>query len=97
MIQKIEEYYPLRKQEVSWEESDGQIVLLYLFKGEFFTLSPNVGVVWKFSDGKRSILEIISKMGEILEGEQNIVKEVFSSLDYLAENDLIELFPLPLE
>jgi hypothetical protein len=96
MSQKTEDFFPVRSSLLSWKEKADEVFLFHSFKGEFFTLSEFRAAVWKRSNGRRSIGEIIHEISAAFHlTDEKASLEVISALDYLAENMLIEFFPLP--
>jgi Coenzyme PQQ synthesis protein D (PqqD) len=61
--------------DVTWTLLDGEAVLLDLESGRYFTLNRTATVLWQMLDGRKSLAEVVTMLGERFAVEQEVALE----------------------
>ncbi|MDD5418087.1 MAG: PqqD family peptide modification chaperone [Candidatus Nanoarchaeia archaeon] len=51
-----------KNKEMSWREAGDNVVLTDKLKGKFYKLNETEAMIWKLSDGKRTVVDIVKEV-----------------------------------
>lgn len=80
-----------RTTKASWQELDGETILLVLQDEKLLGLNTAAGRIWQLSDGSRTADEIAASIASEFDGAgERALKDTLAFLDILAARGLVE-------
>jgi hypothetical protein len=87
-----------KNEEIAWSELDEEIVLLDIEYGNYYTLNEMSALIWKLSDGRHKVSDIVGEILTLYDAEESQVRDdVLRILGDFNEKNLIELLHIPRE
>jgi len=76
------------------ENFDGEVILVNLVNGNYYSLRNTGANVWKLIEQKRSYADLLQDVSSIYQADDSVVESVESFIQQLSEQQLIKTAPL---
>jgi len=82
----------VRKEDVLASEMDGELVMMSVTQGKYFSIGQSGVAIWRLLDQERTVTEIIQLLIEQYEvDEETCRKEVTRFVELLIQKELVEV------
>ncbi|NTY10685.1 lasso peptide biosynthesis PqqD family chaperone [Exiguobacterium sp. JMULE1] len=82
----------LRKEDILASEMDGEIVMMSVTQGKYFSIGQSGVAIWGLLDQERTVTELVHLLRERYEvDEERCRKEVTRFVELLVQKELVEV------
>lgn len=82
----------IRKEEVLASEMDGEIVMMSVTQGKYFSIGQSGVAIWGLLDQERTVTELVQLLRERYEvDEETCRREVTRFVELLVQKELVEV------